>query len=184
MIKEVTFITGNPKKVTEFKKYLPVKLAHKKLDLTEIQSLDLDEIVEHKAKEAYRLVKRPVLVEDVSLEFFALGKLPGPFIKWFLNEVGNQGLCKILDNFKSRQAVVKVAYALYDGRKLKIFRGEVKGSVAKTVMKGDWKFGFNQIFIPNYHKKSWSQMDEKEQEKTSFRLIALKKLHNYLEKQK
>jgi len=45
---------------------------HEKIDLEEIQSLDLREIVEHKVRQAYDVVKKPVLVEDTSLRFTAL----------------------------------------------------------------------------------------------------------------
>ncbi len=54
------------------------------VELDEIQSLDLQTIVKHKAQQAYEIVKGPVLVEDVSLEFNALGKLPGTFISFQL----------------------------------------------------------------------------------------------------
>jgi len=59
-----------------------------KIDLDELQSLDLRVIVEHKVRQAYEKVGGPVLVEDVSLEFLALGRIPGPFIKFFEQEIG------------------------------------------------------------------------------------------------
>ncbi len=49
----ITFITGNLGKVEQLKRYLHYPVTHQKLDLTEIQSLDLLEVVRHKAKEAY-----------------------------------------------------------------------------------------------------------------------------------
>lgn len=76
MLQKITFITGNAKKAEYLEKYLGFPVAHEKLDLDEIQSLDLREIVEHKAKQAYEKIGSPVLVEDVSLEFTALGRLP------------------------------------------------------------------------------------------------------------
>ena len=53
-------------------KYLDFEVQHKKIDLDEIQSMSLEEIVEHKVKQAYDVVKGPVLVEDVALEFEGL----------------------------------------------------------------------------------------------------------------
>ena len=53
-----------------------MEVLHEKIDLDEIQSLDLREIVEHKVRQAYEKIKKPVLVEDTSLRFEALGKLP------------------------------------------------------------------------------------------------------------
>lgn len=75
-MKPITFITGNPKKAEYLAKYLGFPVEHEKIDLDEIQSLDLREIVEHKVRQAYAQVRQPVLVEDVSLEFSCLGRIP------------------------------------------------------------------------------------------------------------
>lgn len=80
-MKDAVFITGNQKKADYLSKYLGHTIDHVKVDLDEIQSLDLKEVVRHKMRQAYEKVGRPVLVEDVSLEFSALGKLPGTFIR-------------------------------------------------------------------------------------------------------
>lgn len=95
-MQSITFITGNQKKADYLARYLGFPIEHIKLDLDEIQSLDLDEIVEHKVKQAYEKIKKPVLVEDASLEFMALGRLPGPFIKFFIEEMGLDKLCTLL----------------------------------------------------------------------------------------
>ena len=49
----VTFITGNQSKADYLSKYLGHPVDHVKIDLDEIQSLDLKKIVEHKLKQAY-----------------------------------------------------------------------------------------------------------------------------------
>lgn len=89
MRKLPTFITGNQSKTDYLSRQLGVQLDHKKVDLDEIQSTDLHEIVEHKFRQAYEVCGTPVLVEDVSLVFNALGELPGPYIKWFVEKSGN-----------------------------------------------------------------------------------------------
>lgn len=38
----------------------------------------------------------PVMVEDTSLCYNALGGLPGVYIKWFLEKLGHDGLNKLL----------------------------------------------------------------------------------------
>src|SRR5690242_16126421 len=96
----LTFVTSNPGKAKQLGQYLDVPVVQKAIDLIEIQSLDGAEIIEHKAREAYRLLRSPVLVEDASLQFLALGKLPGPLIKWFLEELGTAGLCRLLNGYE------------------------------------------------------------------------------------
>ena len=175
----ITFITGNKSKAEQLGLHLNYPVTHKKLDLTEIQSLDLEKIIERKAKEAYKQINTPVLVEDTSLIFRPLGRLPGPLIKWFLAELDNEGLCRILDGYEDRSALAKVCFGLYDGKELKMFRGEMKGTIAKSP-RGGRGFGWDPIFIPEGHTKTWGEMDDEEQKQTSMRRIALKQLEGYL----
>ena len=175
----ITFITGNVAKAEQLGRHLAHPISHQKLDLVEIQSLDLHEIIEHKAKEAYKQVGGIVLVEDTSLTFNALGQLPGPLIKWFLTELDNTGLCKLLDAYDDRSAVAEVCIGLYDGKELRTFEGEARGSIAPTP-RGEKGFGWDPIFIPEGHEKTWGEMDHEEQKETSMRRIALHKLEGFL----
>jgi len=90
------------------------------MDLDEIQSLNLREIVEHKVRQAYDKIKNPVLVEDVSLEFTALGRLPGPFIRFFVEEMSMEQICSLLDG-KERFAIARCMFGYYDGTQLEVF---------------------------------------------------------------
>src|SRR5476651_20517 len=106
-MKSITFITGNLNKLARTKKYITIPLEHIKLDLMEIQSLDPKEVVEYKVKEAYKKIKKPVLVEDTSVVIHALGRLAGTFIKWFLEELKPAGICKLVpDNDRTATAIV------------------------------------------------------------------------------
>ena len=175
----LTFITGNAAKAEQLGRHLEYPVAHKKLDLPEIQSLDLHEIIEHKAKKAFEQIGGTVLVEDTSLPFNALGRLPGPLIKWFLGELDNAGLCKLLDGYQDRTALAECLFGLYDGSTLQVFEGSALGSIA-SAPKGDQGFGWDPIFIPKDHMKTWGEMDAEEQKETSMRRIALNKLETYL----
>ena len=106
---KVTFITGNQAKADYLSKYLGFPVHHQKIHLDELQSLELREIVEHKVRQAFALVNSPVLVEDVSLEFKALGRLPGTFIKFYVEEVPFETLCRTLDGL-SRDATARCVF--------------------------------------------------------------------------
>ena len=64
-MKRLVFITGNQAKADYLAKWLGYPVEHQKVDLDELQSLDPHAVIEHKAKEAYKIVGEPVLVEDV-----------------------------------------------------------------------------------------------------------------------
>ncbi|HVX58216.1 MAG TPA: non-canonical purine NTP pyrophosphatase [Candidatus Saccharimonadales bacterium] len=170
---DVTFITGNVKKAEFLAKYLNHPVDHMKLELDELQSLDLKEIAEHKARQAFDKVNKPILVEDVSFTLEALGgKLPGPFIKWFLEEVGLEGVCRLADLSDSRKATTAICYVYFDGKRLEFFEGEMKGTVPDHPT-GQDGFGFNSVFIPEGTTKTNAQMNEEEVGKHSLRTVTV-----------
>jgi inosine triphosphate pyrophosphatase len=177
-MKSLTFITGNLNKLKWTQRYIHIPLEHKKLDLVEIQSLDSRTVVEHKVKEAFSIVKNPVLVEDTSLIFNAWGNLPGTFVKYFVEELGNEGLCKLL-TASDRSAIAKATYGVFDGNKLFFFEGSIQGSIA-TMPIGNEGFGWNPIFIPNGCEKTYAEMTDEEIDQVSIRKIALEKMRKEL----
>lgn len=179
---QFTFITGNENKARYVAQWLGKDVPHHKFDLDELQTLDLRELVTHKAKQAYNLLRSPVLVEDAQLSFTALGNLPGPFIRWFIDELGYDGLCQILNAFDDRTAHGRICYALYDGKNFHFFEGDMHGRIAKAP-RGDGGFGFDAIFINNGYAMTRAEMPEQDYANTSYRKIALDKLKAFLHEQ-
>lgn len=177
MKNKITFITGNSGKAEQLSKYLNYPIDHQKIDLVEVQSVNLEEVVAHKVKEAYSQIKSPVLVDDVSLSIDQFGKLPGPFIKWFIQEMGNSNICKLA---QGQSAIAEVAIAFYDIDNLHIFTGIINGQISDKP-RGTNGFGWDEIFIPEGHTKTRAEMEEKEYDETSPRKIALEKLKKYLD---
>src|SRR3989344_1808702 len=165
---KVTFISGNTKKAEFLAKYLGFEVPHIKLELDELQSLNLREITEHKARQAYIQVGSPVLVEDISFSLSVLGKLPGPFIKWFLQELGFEAMCRLADASADRKAVTEVCYAYFDGKSVNFFEGSINGTIPEHP-RGNDGFGWNCIFIPEGQSKTNAEMSEKETERYSLR---------------
>lgn len=173
------FVTGNIKKVKYLEKFLGKKVEHYNLDLDEIQSLDPAEVVKHKAKEAYKVLKKAVLIEDTTLSFNALGRLPGTLIKFFLQEIGNDGLCTMLKKYEDRHAVGGVTYGLYDGKKFLVFSATTKGIIANKPC-GARGHGWDPIFMPEGSNLTFGEMSEQEYASYSMRNKAVKKLAEYL----
>jgi len=176
-----TFITGNEGKARYVAEWLGHDVPRHKIDLDELQTLNLRELITHKVKQAYSVLKTPVLVEDAQLSFTAMGGLPGPFIRWFIDELGYDGICKMLNNYNDRTAHGKICYALYDGKNMQFFEGEMHGKIAKEP-RGTGGFGFDAIFINDGFSKTRAEMTEQEYAQTSYRKIALDKLVEYLKK--
>ena len=183
---DLIFITGNQAKADYLGKWLGLPIAHQKVDLPEIQSLDSYGVAAEKARRAYDLIGKPVLVEDVALTFETFGRLPGTLVKWFLQEVGNDGMLKMLSGYDNRRATASIVDCLFDGEQLRTFEGSVRGHIAPEPREnGDsgWHGGlsWNSIFIPDGRTKTYAEMTDDELEPVSHRAQAIAKLRAYLD---
>ncbi len=178
----VTFITGNQNKADYLAKYLGMNIEHKKLDLDELQSLDLRTIVEHKVRQAYDLIQSPVLVEDVSLEFSALGRFPGPLIRYLLEEVDNATICRMLDGL-SRDAIGRSMFGYYDGEEIVFFEGSIHGTIAERPA-GENGFGWDKIFIPEGYTVTRAELGDEDYQKIYLKIRPFEVLKTFLKSDK
>lgn len=171
------FATTNVNKLREAREILGYSIEQIALELDEPQDLNVVMVVNAKAIDAFRKTGKPVLVEDTALEFAAWRGLPGPLIKWFLASVGNAGLLKMLDGFDDRRAYARTVVAFFDGKGVHAFEGMVTGVVPITVC-GTSGFGWDPIFIPDGHDKSFAQMSAAEKNAISMRRVAFTKMRD------
>jgi len=181
-IDKLTLVSGNPAKAREVERILEIKLETQKIDLDEIQELDLEKVAMHKLIQAYEIVKDPVIVDDVSFEVKAWNGFPGPLIKWLLKASGGDNatvMLKMLEGVEDRRVTAKLAVGFHDGKTARVFIGEVSGTVS-TEISGENGFGWDPVFIPDGWDITFAQMDPSEKDKISHRGQALKKLSDFL----
>ncbi|XP_020677150.2 inosine triphosphate pyrophosphatase [Dendrobium catenatum] len=113
LTRPVTFVTGNAKKLEEVRAILgnSIPFQSLRLDLPELQG-EPEEISKGKARLAATEVNGPVLVEDTCLCFNALNGLPGPYIKWFLQKIGHEGLNNLLMAYEDKSAYAACVFSL------------------------------------------------------------------------
>ena len=177
-MKDVVFITGNQNKADYLSKYLGHHAEHIKVELEEIQSLDLKEVVRHKMLQAYAKVGRPVLVEDVSLEFTALKRLPGTFIKWFLEELTFEQICSLL-NGKDRSATARCIFGYFDGKEERYFEGNMLGSIPEKPA-GKGGYGWDPIFIPEGYTVTRAELSEEDDKITYLKIKPFEQVKAFL----
>ena len=178
---DILFVTSNEYKVKMFESILDRELQHIKLDVPEIQAIDVQEVIEQKARAAFLEVGKPVLVEDTSLAFHAWNGLPGALIRWFLETVGNDGICQMLAVFEGRTATAETCLGYFDGEKFASFSGMLNGRISKTP-RGTNGFGWDPIFIPEGWEKTLAEMNAEEQsELFSMRKDSILELKNFLD---
>ncbi|MCJ1486011.1 nucleoside triphosphate pyrophosphohydrolase ham1 [Schaereria dolodes] len=179
-VTDLNFITGNKNKLAEVAAILgdTVRLKSEVVELVEIQGT-IEEISADKCRRAAATINGPVLVEDTCLCFNALKELPGPYVKWFLEAIGNEGLNDILIAYedKSAQAVCTFAFSKGPGHEPIIFQGRTTGTIVPA--RGPTQFGFDSIF--EFEGKTYAEMDEAEKNKISHRFKAIEKLRAWLQ---
>lgn len=207
----ITFVTGNPQKLQEVKRLLANnntdttagrfwRIQHQHLDLPELQGDPVD-IATHKCTVAAATVNGPVITEDTSLGFVALNGLPGPYIKWFLQDCGHEGLNRMLDGFANRTAYAQtlVGYCAGPGLPAVVFQGQTKGEIVRP--RGSLDFGWDPIFEPckeegknnngggdaslssSWFGKTYAEMTKEEKDSISHRGKAFAKLRDYLQQE-
>jgi len=176
----ISFVTGNANKLRETQAILGnlIPLVAVKLDLPELQG-EPDDISREKARLAAQRVKGPVLVEDTCLCFNGLQGLPGPYIKWFLEKLGHEGLNKLLVGFEDKSAYAICNFAYCEGPEAEpiLFKGICPGKI--VMPRGPKDFGWDPIFQPDGFEQTFAEMDKSVKNSISHRSKALAELKKF-----
>lgn len=131
----------------------------------------------------------PALADDSGLAVDALGGAPGVFSARFAGEEADdlKNMRKLLKDLKgvasdkrTARFVCCIALALPAGQ-VKTFTGKAEGTIGQGP-KGDNGFGYDPIFYPTGHSRTFAEMTADEKDRLSHRGKAMKKLYAYLRK--
>ncbi len=165
-------VTGNPGKLEEARRLCGSGLDAVELDLPEIQSLDLEEVLRAKADEAWlRLgprLGRPLVVEEAGLELAALGGFPGPLVKWLLDAVGADGIARLGEALGEERATARAALLYRDGERVVVGRGATPGFLVRPP-RGERGFGWDPVFAPEGSERTFAEMAAEEKDAVSHR---------------
>lgn len=190
----ISFVTGNDMKAREMNKILAehgatkgpdpetslVNLKVLNVDLPEIQEVSTEAIAKSKVILASQLANGPCVVEDTSLQFQALGGMPGPYIKWFQQTLKSEGLYNLLLAYedKSAVAVCTLAFCPYPHADPVLFTGRCQGKIVAPVEGRG--FGWDSIFVPDGCDRPFSMMSTEEKNEKSHRGKAVRQWADWL----
>ncbi|KAL4439132.1 hypothetical protein ABPG74_008907 [Tetrahymena malaccensis] len=184
--KEILLITGNKNKLDEFQSILSsssLSLTSIDIDLPEYQGSPLD-IAKMKAKFAFNIVKKPLIIEDSSLCFNAFNGLPGPYIKWFLKELKPAGVVKMLAGYEDKSAYAQciIAYMSEELEDPLCFIGQTPGLIAEPsqILQG-WNLNSLWPFKPEGYSLTYQELPTDVKNKISHRSKAIHKMTEYFE---
>ena len=164
-------VTGNPGKLAEARRICGVGLEAVEVELPEIQSLDLYQVLRAKGREAFRRLSRPVVVEETGLELAALNGFPGPLVKWMLEAVGAEGIARTALVLGDTRAVARCALLYLDRRREVDAEGTTEGELV-AAPRGDGGFGWDPVFLPAGESRTYGEMSPAEKDRLSHRARA------------
>ncbi|MEM4443324.1 MAG: XTP/dITP diphosphatase [Candidatus Nitrosocaldus sp.] len=181
----IVFVTSNNHKFREVKVILEeygINIEHSQLNIVEIQAMRVEEIASAKAKSAYEMLHRSVMVEDDALTIDTLNGFPGPYSSYVFKTIGNEGIIRLMHGVSDRRAsfISVVAYCCSSsGDEPIIFVGRVDGRIAESIRGNGW--GYDPIFIPNGSSRTYAEMGD-EKNRVSHRRLALERFADWLTK--
>lgn len=153
-----------------------INVLDKKPELLELQDIDVVKVVVVKAYDAWRKLRRSVLVEDTGVEIDAWGGFPGALYKHTETTIGNAGLLLGMNDNPNRKVTAKTAigFASDDGSQIYVAVGVLEGTLPYE-LKGKGGFGYDPIVCLE-DGRSLAELTPEEKNAVSMRFKAISAL--------
>ena len=160
-------------KEKETKNEKNIQILFSKIIIKEIQSDSIIEVAEDKVKKAFKIVKKPLIVEDDGLFIEDLNGFPGIYSSFVFTTIGNKGILDLLKDNKKRRANFLSIFSFFDGKTIETFSGETAGYITTEIFPEGW--GFDPIFQPINENQTYGQINTIKKNEISHRSKAFKK---------
>jgi XTP/dITP diphosphohydrolase len=195
---DIVLATRNKKKIEEMKRIiadLPISI--RTLDdfpgcpEVEEEGITFEENAVKKALTVAQYTGEPSIADDSGLEVYALNGAPGTLSARYAGEDANDRkniekllfeMRSIADEKRGARFVCCIALAFPDG-KVKTFTGYVEGRIGSEP-RGIHGFGYDPLFYPQGHRRTFAEMTDNEKDALSHRGKALNELQKYLREAK
>ncbi len=179
---QLYFATKNPHKLAEARAGLAAhEVVQLDVEKVEIRSDRLDEIARFAAQRIRETFERPFFVEDSGIFVDELNGFPGPYSSGIYNQIGLEGLHRLLKGASSRAATFRSVVAFSrPGEEIVSLEGDMQGSIAQSP-RGSNGFDYDPLFIPDEGDgRTYGEMTLEEKNAFSHRGRALARLDDHL----
>lgn len=138
-----------------------------------------------KAKRFYQHTGFPSLADDTGLEVTALDGAPGVRTARFAGpeatpEDNKRRLLEVLEGVQDRRARFRTVIALVNEEEtVRTFEGTCEGTITEKP-RGQGGFGYDPLFLPDGHRKTFAEMSADAKNEISHRREALNALREHL----
>ncbi|NIF22368.1 MULTISPECIES: non-canonical purine NTP pyrophosphatase [Pantoea] len=178
---KIRFLSANEQKLDEVRTILGpvgVDVVPVARRIEEIQTENELDLVRDKLTKAFAIIGRPVFVEHSGIYLDGLNGLPAGLTRIFWSRLNPERFAALVKGLDSQQATAKTVIGYCDGRKMYLFSGEVRGTIA-TEPAGSREFQWDCVFIPEGETQTFAEMGERKNQ-ISMRRKALDRFAHFL----
>jgi XTP/dITP diphosphohydrolase len=193
MMKEVVFATNNIHKLREIRNIVENsgKANLHKLQILSLKDIGCNEELEEtgdtleanasqKAFYIYNNYKINCFADDTGLEINTLNGKPGVYSARYAgsSKSFDDNINKVLEELNGisdRDACFRTVISLIIEGKEYLFEGRINGTIISE-KRGSNGFGYDPVFIPDGHKRTFAEMTDDEKNSLSHRFIAMNKM--------
>ena len=191
-MKEIIFFSNNQNKIIEINTLFhnsPFKILNlnnfKKIKSPKESGKTFEENSKIKSSYGHKILKTKCFADDSGICIKSMKNKPGVQSKRFIEK--NVSILNALEKIlafvhksKNNEAFFQTSVCLsLDKNRHIFFNGIIKGFISKKI-RGNNGFGYDPIFIPENHDKTFAEMSIEEKNLFSHRSIAVRKLKKYL----
>jgi XTP/dITP diphosphohydrolase len=140
----------------------------------EIRSNSVGNVSLEAAIRAFKVLQRPVVVDDTGLYIEHLNDFPGAYAGYVLETIGLEGIIRLMVGAEDRDARFDTGVGFANGRVSRYFMGTMFGEIAESPSGTDG-FGYDPIFIPDGESRTYAELSLDEKVKISHRSQAFRK---------
>jgi XTP/dITP diphosphohydrolase len=156
----IRFISSNPYKREEFEQLLSDRgytIQTSDLKVYELQTDNIDMLVEEKAIKAFQVLGRPLVIEHTGLAIQKIKGLPGGLTQMFWDTLEAERFAELFGTPPGNEAVARTTVAFCDGRSIRKFTGEIYGSIVDKP-RGDRHFQWDTVFVPDGETQTFAEI--------------------------
>ena len=138
---KILFATHNKGKLAEARHILGqkgIEAEHLEIEYDEPRGEDTTDIAGRSAAGLYKMIGKPLFLDDSGLFVDALKGFPGPYSAFVYKRIGYNGILNLLNGNANRKAYFKCSIAYADENGVKVFDGIVNGTIAESAKGKRW----------------------------------------------
>lgn len=159
---KLAFVTGNARKFRDLQlacERYGIEVEQLDLPVNEIQSHDPEKIAVQKAKSAYKLADRPVLVGDSFWNILALRGFPGAYMSYVAGWLKAEDFLALMSGKSDRTIICTDTIVYFDGKQSKAFSENVTGKITDHP-RGKGRVSLDQIVVIDGQTQTIAEIED------------------------